>query len=299
MKKMVKFFIAMTIVATGLTASQADTTTAASTKTSGEVSLEGMVTARAVLSDTKGIFFLQDSEGGIGVVLEGDQKNLPKAGHEIKLVGEATEKSFINYKSMELVSTNATMPRLTVVRDASDKEAVSGAVNKYAVIPGVKFEGTEFKGGEMIKVDAKGTKFDAVTSARIDGKAVPQYDWNFFGVIASNDIVGGDGSAHILVTSRIVPESASETRKFATAQTCFTCHQMDKKLVGPAYLWVADKYKNDNEAIPKMIEQIENGGMGKWGPIPMIGFKGRLDNGKMTELAEWIYEMRWEMLLND
>lgn len=299
MKKMVKFFIAMTIVATGLTALQADTTTAASTKTSGEVSLEGMVTARAVLSDTKGIFFLQDSEGGIGVVLEGDQKNLPKAGHEIKLVGEATEKSFINYKSMELVSTNASLPRLTVVRDASDKEAVSGAVNKYAVIPGVKFEGTEFKGGEMIKIDAKGTKFDAVTSARIDGQKAPQYDWNFFGVIASNDIVGGDGSAHILVTSRIVPTSASATRKYATEQTCFTCHQMDKKLVGPAYLWVADKYKNDTEAIPKMVEQIENGGMGKWGPIPMIGFKGRIDNGKMTELAEWIYEMRWEMLLND
>ncbi len=299
MKNSVKFLLAVVIAATGWTRIEADTTSEAGSKTSGEVSLEGVVTARSIMGETKGFFFLQDDAGGVGVVMEGDQKDLPRAGYQIKLTAEATDKSYLNYKAMELVNTNANMPRLTVVRDASDAGAVKDALGKYAVVPGTKFEGSKFKGGEMIKIATSNAKFDAVTSMPLDGYSVPQYDFNFFGVIASNDIVGGDGSGNILVTTRVVPVSASETRKFATQQTCFTCHLVDKKLVGPAYLWVAQKYKNDPDAISKMVEQIENGGMGKWGPIPMIGFKGRLNNDQMTELADWIHEMRWELILNE
>lgn len=299
MKNRLKLYVVMTWALCAAVSGNAETASEASSKASGDVSLQGVVTARAILSDSRGIFFLQDESGGVGIVMEGNQKDLPKNGSEIKLAATATEKSFLNYKSMELVTTNGTLPKLSVIRNASDEAALTEATGKYAVIPKVTFDGTQFKGGEMIHILANDKKFETVTSQSLNGMEVPGAEFNFFGVITKDDILGGDGSKTILIPSRIVPTSATETRKFATNQTCFTCHLLDKKLVGPAYLWVADKYKNDADAVPKIIEQIENGGMGKWGPIPMIGFKGRLDTAQMTELATWILDMRWEILLNE
>lgn len=296
MKSVFKAIVTLLVAGCAVQMGMADTAVDASKKSSGSVSLQGVVTARAVLSDSEGIFFLQDASGGVGVKYSGKAAELPKTGSEIKLTAEATAKSFLNYSGMELVSTNATLPKLTVVRDATK---TADAVGKYAVIPAVKFEGGKFKGGDKIKVSAKGKDLKAIVSKPLDGRDIPTYAFNFFGVIANNDILGGDGSDQILVPSKIVPTAATETRKFATANTCFTCHQADTKLVGPAYLWVAAKYKDDPEGVPKMVQQIRDGGMGKWGPIPMIGFKGRLQDAQMEELSSWIYEMRWQVILND
>ena len=277
----------------------ADTAKDASTKTSGDVSIEGVVTARAVLDDTSAIFYLQDASGGVGVKYSGAMDKLPKTGYQIKLSAGATDKSFVSFKSSELVSTNASLPKLKVVRDITDGAAVTAAKGMYGVFPGAKFSAGSFKGGATTKLNVGGHSADILVSQRLNGREIPTEALNIFGILANNDIVGGDGSGLVLVPNRLVPTTASKTRKFATANTCFTCHLVDKKLVGPAYLWVADKYKDDKDAIAKMVDQIQNGGMGKWGPIPMIGFKGRLQQPQMEELANWIYDMRWQVLLND
>lgn len=51
--------------------------------------------------------------------------------------------------------------------------------------------------------------------------------------------------------------------------TCTACHADDKKLVGPAYKEVAEKYKADKDAVKKLSEKVRKGGMGVWGQIPM------------------------------
>lgn len=299
MKNKFKAILSLFALVAGSSLVHAETSADAVSKTSGDVSVTGVVTARVIVDENKGLFFLQDAAGGVGVSYSGDTSKLPKAGYEIKLTGEATSKSFINYKSMSLVSTNKALPKLTVIRDASDTASVDGAVAKYAVIPKAKLSAGTFKTGEPVKLTASGADFKTIVSKPLNGRTIPEYEFNFFGVVTSDDIIGGDGSSKVLIPTRIVPGTATATRKFATTNTCFTCHQLDKKLVGPAYLWVAEKYKNDKEAIPKMIDQIENGGMNKWGPIPMIGFKGRLNNDQMTDLASWIHEMRWQLILNE
>ena len=50
---------------------------------------------------------------------------------------------------------------------------------------------------------------------------------------------------------------------------CTACHLDDKKLVGPAYKEVAEKYKGDKDAVKKLSEKVRKGGMGVWGQIPM------------------------------
>jgi cytochrome c len=50
---------------------------------------------------------------------------------------------------------------------------------------------------------------------------------------------------------------------------CTACHAMDKKLVGPAYVEVAAKYKGDAGAAAKLADKVKKGGSGVWGPVPM------------------------------
>jgi len=50
---------------------------------------------------------------------------------------------------------------------------------------------------------------------------------------------------------------------------CTACHAIDKKLVGPAYVEVAAKYKGDAGAAAKLADKVKKGGSGVWGPVPM------------------------------
>jgi len=50
---------------------------------------------------------------------------------------------------------------------------------------------------------------------------------------------------------------------------CTACHSNDKKVVGPAYVDVAAKYKGDAGAAAKLAEKVKKGGSGVWGPVPM------------------------------
>lgn len=51
--------------------------------------------------------------------------------------------------------------------------------------------------------------------------------------------------------------------------SCTACHLDDKKLVGPSYKEVAEKYKADKDAVKKLSEKVRKGGVGAWGQVPM------------------------------
>lgn len=50
---------------------------------------------------------------------------------------------------------------------------------------------------------------------------------------------------------------------------CYACHAVDKKVVGPAWVDIAKKYKGDSSAAAKLGDKITNGGSGVWGVMPM------------------------------
>lgn len=50
---------------------------------------------------------------------------------------------------------------------------------------------------------------------------------------------------------------------------CLACHQLQTKVVGPAYSAVAAKYPVTDANIDKLATKIINGGAGVWGQIPM------------------------------
>ncbi len=50
---------------------------------------------------------------------------------------------------------------------------------------------------------------------------------------------------------------------------CKTCHAIDKKLVGPSYNMIADKYENSPGMRDELAYKINHGGSGRWGNVAM------------------------------
>jgi cytochrome c len=69
--------------------------------------------------------------------------------------------------------------------------------------------------------------------------------------------------------------SADERTGFAAglylmnASDCKSCHMLDKTSVGPSFIAVSEKYKNDQAAVHKLADKVISGGSGVWGEHAM------------------------------
>jgi cytochrome c len=72
---------------------------------------------------------------------------------------------------------------------------------------------------------------------------------------------------------------------------CAACHSIDKKIVGPAYVDVAAKYKNDKNAVAMLSKKVKEGSTGVWGPIPMPP-NAATSQADITELVTWIMTLK-------
>ncbi len=70
-----------------------------------------------------------------------------------------------------------------------------------------------------------------------------------------------------LVAGLTLAGSAAADLPLAQAQGCLGCHTVDKKLVGPAWKDVANKYRGDAGAEAKLVKKVREGGKGNWGDI--------------------------------
>ena len=82
-----------------------------------------------------------------------------------------------------------------------------------------------------------------------------------------------------------LPAQASE--ELAKKYMCLTCHTVDKKLVGPAYHDVAEKYKGDKGAEAKLVDKVKKGGVGVWGQIPMPP-NDKVPDADLKALVKWV-----------
>ncbi len=66
---------------------------------------------------------------------------------------------------------------------------------------------------------------------------------------------------------------------------CKACHSVNQKMVGPDFLDIAKRYKNDPSAITKLTAKVITGGAGNWGQIPMTPHPqlGKKDVGEMVK----------------
>ena len=82
---------------------------------------------------------------------------------------------------------------------------------------------------------------------------------------------------------------AAKAKALAQSKNCLACHAVDKKLVGPAYVEIAKKYKGNKDAGGVLIKKVINGGGGVWGTIPMPPNPVKEDESKI--LVDWILSL--------
>ena len=89
----------------------------------------------------------------------------------------------------------------------------------------------------------------------------------------------------IAVAASAAP-AAHANEKLAQSSGCMTCHAMDKKLIGPSYKEVAEKYRNDKQAEAKLFQKVKAGGKGVWGETPMPP-NAHLKDDDIKTLVRW------------
>lgn len=98
-------------------------------------------------------------------------------------------------------------------------------------------------------------------------------------------------TAQTQVAKANTPSSSTDAKALAVKMGCLNCHQIDNKILGPAFKDVAKKYAGKADGLAKVTHQITNGGMGQWGPIPMPPFK-QLSSSEVNTLAEWVLSQK-------
>lgn len=77
----------------------------------------------------------------------------------------------------------------------------------------------------------------------------------------------------------------------AASKNCMSCHAVDKKLLGPAYKDVADKYRGDKSAADKLAAKVMNGGSGVWGVLVMPANK-QVSEAEAKKLVAWVLSQK-------
>lgn len=68
---------------------------------------------------------------------------------------------------------------------------------------------------------------------------------------------------------------------------CLSCHSAKEKVVGPSYRAIAEKYKDDKDAVASLVQSIQNGSKGKWGRIPMPAHPS-MSLSDIKTLSQWV-----------
>jgi cytochrome c len=68
---------------------------------------------------------------------------------------------------------------------------------------------------------------------------------------------------------------------------CKTCHATDRQVNGPAFMAIADRYRNNPAAVRQLTRKIIHGGGGNWGTTVMTPHT-QLSESDASEMVRWI-----------
>lgn len=84
--------------------------------------------------------------------------------------------------------------------------------------------------------------------------------------------------------------TAQADETLARQRQCLGCHQIERKVVGPALRDVARKYAGQDVAL-RLAQKIRSGGAGAWGVVPMPANRA-VSEAESLQLARWVLSLR-------
>lgn len=72
---------------------------------------------------------------------------------------------------------------------------------------------------------------------------------------------------------------------------CLACHDVDKKVVGPSFKEIANKYKGDAKAQAALVDKVKKGSVGVWGQVPMPP-NAHVKDEDIKALVKWVSALK-------
>jgi cytochrome c len=110
--------------------------------------------------------------------------------------------------------------------------------------------------------------------------------WFLSGVVAATSLVAAGQSA-VAADAPTAAVSPANAMIIARKNACMGCHAVDRKLVGPSFQQIAEKYKGDATAPARLESKVREGGSGVWGMLPMPSHRS-MDSGDIKTVVGWI-----------
>lgn len=100
-----------------------------------------------------------------------------------------------------------------------------------------------------------------------------------------------DTNVNKVGTATTASAGSSKGQELISKSDCLTCHKVDVKLVGPAYVDVANKYSATDANIDMLVGKIIAGGSGNWGEIPMAPHPN-ITKEDAKEMVEYVLSLK-------
>lgn len=98
-------------------------------------------------------------------------------------------------------------------------------------------------------------------------------------------------TAAAVLTCGLEARAASAGEDLAKNSGCLACHTVDKKLIGPSYKDIANKYRNEKGAQANLEKKVKEGGKGVWGDIPMTP-NAHVKDADIKTIVAWILTVK-------
>jgi len=108
--------------------------------------------------------------------------------------------------------------------------------------------------------------------------------WLAAAILSSSALCSVTTSVHAALPSE--PTTATVS---ASEQTCRACHTLDTTKVGPPFRSIAQRYKDDDEAVAKLKKSMLEGSTGKWGAAQMP--PNAISAADAERFAHWILSL--------
>ncbi len=94
-------------------------------------------------------------------------------------------------------------------------------------------------------------------------------------------------AASLLLSGFTHASDVTDGEALVKQNDCLSCHQPTHKVVGPAYIDVAKKYKGDAGAVARLVKKVKAGGAGNWGAVPMAAHPN-VSDADLTKMVKWV-----------
>jgi cytochrome c len=90
-------------------------------------------------------------------------------------------------------------------------------------------------------------------------------------------------SSPIAFAQELTPIGQTLSKKYG----CLSCHAETKKIIGPAFRDIAEKYRQTPSAQQYLALRVKNGGSGIWGVVAMPANKNISDTD-LEKITQWV-----------